>query len=118
MPRGIIEINKLRIHAFHGVLEQERTVGNMFEVTVHLHYPIARAMQTDNISVTLDYSKAIQIIKSTMENTSQLLEHVVELLRIELAKEFPLIESGMIRVAKLAPPIDGEVESVAVCYEW
>lgn len=118
MPSGTIEINRLRVYAHHGVMEQERLVGNTFEVTVHLRYPISRAMTTDNISNTLDYSMAIELIHNVMRQPSLLLENVVERLRIELLKNFPLIEGGVITVAKLSPPISKEVASVAVRYEW
>ena len=34
-----IEVNALRVYAHHGVMPQERAVGNEFEVTVHVKYP-------------------------------------------------------------------------------
>ena len=39
-----IEINRLRLYAFHGVLPREREVGNEFEVTLHLECDMTEAM--------------------------------------------------------------------------
>ena len=42
MAKGSIEIKKLKIYAFHGVLDQEHRVGNNFLVSIKLYYPISR----------------------------------------------------------------------------
>ncbi len=34
MLKGYVEIDRLRMQAFHGVLPQERVVGNLFEVSL------------------------------------------------------------------------------------
>ncbi len=118
MNSGTIEINRLRLKAYHGVTEQERLVGNLFEVTVRLAYPIEGAMDTDEISGTLDYAEAIEIIKQTMSTPSRLLENVAGRLKEALLKRFPLIEGGKITIAKLSPPVSAQAESVAVSLRW
>ncbi|MBQ9076508.1 MAG: dihydroneopterin aldolase [Muribaculaceae bacterium] len=118
MATGIIEVNKLRLQAYHGVLEQERVSGNVFEVTVHLRYSIDNAMQTDNVTSTLDYSEIVEIVKNVMKVPSNLLEHVIGRLKGALIQRYPVIQGGMISIAKLTPPISCEVESVAVSYRW
>lgn len=119
MTRGYIEINKLRIFAHHGVHEQEGRIGNTFEVSIILYYPINNAMVNDNISGTINYADVIQIIKQAMTKPSNLLENVIERIRVTLLNNYPLIEGGKIKIAKLSPPITNtQVESVAVGYEW
>ena len=115
---GTVEINGLRLTAHHGVLPQERTVGNLFEVTVHLRYPMEGAMRHDDLSETLNYAEAVGIIRSEMETPSQLLENVVWRIREALLARFPRIGGGMIRLAKLTPPIPAEMADVAVRVEW
>lgn len=114
----IIEINKLRIRANHGVSDQERTVGNLFEVTVRLRYPLDRAMETDNVLHTLNYAEVVALIRSEMKKPSRLLEHVVQRLYTEITHAYPNVVGGSITVAKLAPPMGEELESVAVTLEW
>ena len=72
-----IEVVRLSVHAFHGVGEQERVVGNDFEVSVSLDYPPAeKAVVTDDLDSTLDYGELIEIIRNVMAIPSRLLEHV------------------------------------------
>ena len=119
MPRGCIAINKLKIYAYHGVLDQENRVGNNFLISAKLYYPISRAMINDSISGTLNYAETIEIIKNAMKTPSHLIENVIERIRIALITQFPLIEGGCITIEKLSPPIPNtQVESVAVSYEW
>ena len=53
-----IEITRLRLHAFHGVLEQERRVGNDFEVSVTVGYPVV--IGSDELSATLNYAELVR----------------------------------------------------------
>ncbi len=119
MSKGAIEINKLRIYAHHGVLDQENRVGNDFLVSLKVYYPISRAMVNDNLTGTMNYAEAIEIIKNVMKTPSHLIENVIERIRIALLNRFPLIEGGTIKIEKLSPPIAStQVESVSVIYEW
>lgn len=38
-----IDIERMQIRAHHGVLEQEKRVGNLFEVSVRLFYDFSEA---------------------------------------------------------------------------
>lgn len=116
--KGTVEINGLRIFARHGVMLQERQVGNMFEVTAHLVYPMERAMEHDELDGTLNYAEAVGVIREVMDTPSALLEHVGMRICKALTERFPLIEGGSIRVAKITPPIAAELESVAIKIEW
>ena len=116
--KGTIEINGLRLFARHGVLAQERAVGNMFELTVHLCYPMQKALEDDDLDGTLNYAEAVEVAREVMAEPSALLEHVVWRLKNALLDRFPLIEGGMIRLTKITPPIHAELDGVAVRIEW
>ncbi|MCH5325884.1 MAG: dihydroneopterin aldolase [Duncaniella sp.] len=115
---GTIEINGLKVYARHGVNPQERTVGNTFEVTVHLRYPIVEAMKRDHVTATLNYAQVIDLIKDVMNTPSALLENVAHRLHSNLMLHFPDIQGGIIRVAKLTPPVTAELDDVAIRIEW
>ncbi|MDE5668281.1 MAG: dihydroneopterin aldolase [Duncaniella sp.] len=116
--KGTVEINGLRIFARHGVLPQERQVGNLFEVSAHLVYPMDRALEHDDLDGTLNYAEATEVITDVMSEPSALLEHVAMRIKNALTDRFPLIEGGSIRVAKITPPIAAELDSVAIKIEW
>lgn len=115
---GTIEINGLRLFARHGVYEDERLNGNTFEISIHLKYPIAEAMESDCLEQTLNYAEAVEIIRLEMEKPSQLLEHVVGRIKSALLASYPDIYGGMIHLTKLNPPIPAEMQGVAVKIEW
>ncbi len=111
-----IEINRMSLYARHGVMAQERVVGNTFEVTAHLRYPLTEG---DDIARTLNYAEAAEVIKAVMAEPAELLETVVKRLKDALLARFPAITGGMVKVAKLSPPIPGfEADSVAVKLAW
>jgi len=112
-----IEINDMRVYARHGVMEQERTVGNFFEVTVHLTYP-AGGDVTDRLDDTLDYGAVTDIIDREMSVPSQLLEHVAFRIRQALLRRFPSVTSGLVRVAKPTPPLGVQLGSAAATLRW
>ncbi|MCM1077717.1 MAG: dihydroneopterin aldolase [Bacteroides sp.] len=116
--KGTIEINGLRLFARHGVFDEERINGNTFELTVHLQYPIGQAMMTDDVNDTLNYADAIEVIRREMETPSKLLEHVVKRIHDALVSKYPAIESGMIELTKLNPPIPYDIAGTAVKIEW
>ncbi|MDE6048554.1 MAG: dihydroneopterin aldolase [Paramuribaculum sp.] len=115
---GSIEIDSLRLFARHGVAGQERIVGNIFEVSLSLRYPLESATESDNLDNTLNYAEVINIVREEMDIPSQLLEHVAGRILKRLTSEFPLISGGRIKITKTAPPCGVEVKGVSVILEW
>ncbi len=115
MSRFTIEVNDMRLYANHGVMQQERIVGNEFNVTVHLVLESGTDFRTDDLESTVNYAAVCEIIRRVMASPADLLETVCQRLAAALSDEFPQVVSGMVRVAKLTPPISGvQVSSVAV----
>lgn len=113
-----IEINGLEIRARHGVGEQERIVGNLFLVDVRLDVDLSCAMASDNVDDTVNYASVIEIVKQEMAIPSALLENVVWRIRQTIIQAFPHVTGGMVRLAKITPPIPCKVTSVAVVTRW
>lgn len=117
--KAFVEIEGLRVRANHGVMRQERTVGNVFEVSVMLEYPQAlKAVGTDRVDDTLDYARAAEVIRGVMAEPSALLEHVAGRIRDALVAEWPGIASGRITVSKPAPPIPAEMVAARFTLEF
>ena len=116
----VITIDRLHLRACHGVLEQERTVGNEFEVTVRLSYPPAlRAAHSDELSETVNYAEIVDDIKAVMATPSRLIEHVCGRLRDALLERYPECDGGMVQVTKLSPPIPGvQLAGASACITW
>ena len=102
--RTNIKLEKMRFHAHHGVMEQERRVGNDFEVTVEVEYPFEKAMESDDLNDTMNYAELYSIVEREMSIPSQLLEHVAGRIITSIKKEFPEAGAGELIITKLHPP--------------
>lgn len=104
-----IALERMRFQAFHGVLPQERAQGNTFLVDVEMHADIDKAILSDALEDTLDYSLAYGIVKEQMEIPSQLLEHVAGRILFALFDAFSILGQATVRVRKENPPLGGDV---------
>lgn len=115
-----IKLERMRFYAYHGVMVQERKVGNDFEVTLEVCYPFEKALYSDNLEDTLDYSKLYDIVAREMSVPSQLLEHVAGRIISAIKKEIPTVKSGELLISKLHPPFkcDMPAGSASVKVSW
>lgn len=113
-----IEINHLILHGFHGVMAQERRVGNRFDLSLRLHYPIEEALSSDRLEGTLNYAEVIEVAREILAEPSLLLEHAAGRLHEALTTRFPSIKGGSITLLKLTPPCGVEVASVGITLQW
>ena len=67
LQKSYVCLEHLRFHAYHGVFQQERMVGNDYDVSLRLGYPLATAMQSDRVEDTLNYATVFQLVKEEME---------------------------------------------------
>lgn len=115
---GVIEIEGMQFYAFHGVMPQEREVGNTYEVSVRLEYDMSAAALSDDIALALNYAEVVDVVGAVMSRPVNLLECLVENIRRELSARFPAITGGCIKVSKLNPPIPGIIDRVSLSTEW
>lgn len=111
---GRIYIQDLRLHAYHGVLSQEREVGNDYIISLTVDYPIATACQTDNVSDTMSYADAAEIIKQEMVTQSNLLENVVHRICTAILERFPKATAVTADLRKVAPPMPVDCAAAGV----
>jgi len=112
--KSSIRLDKMKFYAFHGVMEQEKKVGNTFVVDIEFAFDLSKASETDELSDTINYVEIYNIVKNEMETPSKLLEHVAGRILRKIKMEFPVIEKVEICIAKERPPIGGEIESATI----
>ena len=100
-----IHLRNLHFHAFHGVMPQERTVGNDYVVNLRAEYPIEQAMQSDDVAHTLSYAEVYAVVEKEMQTPSCLLENVAHRIAQRLFHYFPRIRSLRLEVVKQNPPM-------------
>jgi dihydroneopterin aldolase len=112
-----IEINGIKIYAFHGCLLEEEKIGGHYRVDVMLNTDFLSAALTDDLTKTIDYVTVNKIVTEEMAIRSKLIEHVGQRIIDRLKKEISNIHSIRLKVVKLCPPINGDVENVAIIIE-
>jgi len=104
----LIRLEDICLTAYHGVLPEEREKGNTFLVTVSLELPEQRAVETDNLSDTVNYKQVYDIVAEQMAMPSNLLEHVAGRIRQALQKAWPVAQVH-VQIKKKNPPVGGQV---------
>lgn len=113
-----IDITALRLHAPIGVLERERAVGNLFEVSLRLYYDAAKAMESDDIASALNYAEVTDVVVGSMRRPCELIEHAAWRVRRDVTERFPAVKAGKVTVVKLHPPIQAPTPVVSFTLEW
>ncbi|MBO6523342.1 MAG: dihydroneopterin aldolase [Balneolaceae bacterium] len=109
----------LKFRGLHGFFDEERVEGNDFEVDVIFVISLEESAKKDDISKTIDYSKAQEIIASVIYGESKkLIETLTFLIGQKLYSFFPDVESLEVKVRKMNPPMPGETEYSEVTMSW
>lgn len=112
MARIILE--NMEFHAYHGVLEHEKTLGNTFLVTLDMEVNTEKAGVSDQLEDTVDYSLIYNTVRKVMEYPSNLIEHVAHRMADDIMTKFVRVLSIRLRLTKLNPPLEGKVEKVSI----
>lgn len=115
-----IRLDNMRFHAHHGVMEQERAVGNDFEVSIEVFYPFEQALTSDDLNDTINYAALYDIISREMNIPSSLLEHAAGRIITAINKEFPKVTGGFISITKMHPPFKCDMPNggASVIIKW
>jgi dihydroneopterin aldolase len=109
-----ILVEGIKIYAYHGCLKEEEKIGSEYIVDVTMETDFAEAAQTDDLSKTIDYVIVYQIVKEQMAIRSNLIEQVGQRIINELKNEFITLKKVEVKVIKLNPPMNGNVERVSI----
>ena len=104
----------MRFHAFHGVLSQERLVGNDYEVTVVMDSDIAAAALSDDVADTINYAEAHEVVRQVMMEPCRLLERVVWNIGAALLTHFDRLAAVEVSVVKRNPPMSADCDGTEV----
>ena len=118
METWTIEVERMRVYAYHGVDLQEQKVGNDFEVSLAVEVDAGHAAATDDVAHTVSYADLAAIIAREMAVASQLLEHVAMRIRRAVAESFPEVTGGRVSVSKIVPPIAARMARATVSLRW
>lgn len=110
-----IKIKRLEIFANHGVLKEERELGQKFYVSCVMHLQTRKAGINDTLEDTVDYGKiCFRIQRFLTEHTYKLIEAAAEALAKELLYTVERLRAVDIEIEKPWAPVGLPLETVSV----
>lgn len=119
-PPDVIALRGLRALGRHGVLAEEKTRAQPFEVDLDLEVDLRRAGQSDALADTVDYGAVADAVRAVVEGDhSDLLEHLAEriagaALRAAGSGAGPEVTGVTVTIRKLRPPVAVHMDSAGV----
>ena len=107
-----IHLDKLLFFAFHGIHEEERILGNTYEVNVELAIDVNEKIT--RLEQTVNYAAVYELIKKRMNIPSALLETVAQDLAEDIHRYDQRIKNISVNLIKKYPPLAGIEGSVGV----
>jgi dihydroneopterin aldolase len=111
---GTIQVNNIKLYAFHGCLNEEAKIGSEYKVDLEIKANLQKSAESDELIDTVDYVHLNAIVKEEMAIRSKLLEHVAKRILDRIFIELIMVKKAKVSVAKINPPIGGNVEDVAI----
>jgi dihydroneopterin aldolase len=108
-------MENMRFYGYHGVLAEEKALGQRFIIDAVLYLPLQAAGRSDDLNDTVSYSAVYDRIKSIVTGERyNLLEALAERLCADIFKGNPPVQKIVLRIRKPEAPIDGIFDSVGV----
>ena len=114
---GIIKLKNIRIFSYHGCLIEESKIGSHYRVDLEVQTDLKKSAASDELTDTADYVLLNRIVAEEMAIRSKLIEHVGQRIFNRIKKEVQNVDKLKIKVVKICPPINGDVENVAIIIE-
>ena len=114
---GTIVIKGLRELGVHGVLPEEQTRPQPFEVDVELTVDVSSAGQSDALDDTVDYSAVAEAVSRVVTSERYFLLERLAMRIGEVCRVDERVTGVSVTVRKLHPPVRAMVDHVAVRIE-
>ncbi|MCQ2143862.1 MAG: dihydroneopterin aldolase [Bacteroidales bacterium] len=102
-----IILSGMTFHAHHGVMEEERLLGNTFVVDLEASLDLSAPAASDSLEDTVNYAEIYALVAREMAVPSKLLEHVAGRIIDAVKSSFPSIVTVKVTVSKKNPPVLG-----------
>jgi len=102
-------IEDIRLHAFHGCLEEEAIIGGKYRVDVKAVADFSDCANTDDLKKTVDYALVYQLVNEEMAIRSKLIETVAKRMAEKLKDAYPWVKEWEVSLTKFNPPVEGSL---------
>lgn len=110
-----IVMKNMAFFGYHGVMNEEKVLGQKFFIDAQLFADLEKAGQTDNVTDTIHYGMVYALIKDTVENERyDLIEALAERICSRILHDFPGVISITLKVKKPEAPVPGIFDYMGV----
>ncbi len=110
-----IFMKNMAFHGYHGVLEEEKKLGQKFFIDIILYVDLKKAGKTDDLNYTVNYGSVYEMLEDIVKNQRyNLLEALAENICKEVLDSFNKIEKINIKIKKPEAPVAGIFDYFAV----
>ena len=110
-----IIMKDMAFFGYHGVMKEERALGQKFIVSIELSLSLKEAGKTDDINKTVSYAEVYDLVKKLVENVKfMLLEALSENIALIILKDFQMVSEVSVEIKKPEAPIPGIFNYMAV----
>lgn len=103
-----IIMNNLGFYGYHGVLNEEKRLGQKFFLDVDIFTDLKLCGESDDVQDTINYAECYNVIKDIVENKRfNLIEALAENISKALFEEFKAIKELKIIIKKPEAPVRG-----------
>lgn len=115
---GKIILEEMEFFAFHGCFKEEQIIGSRFIADLEVEYNSEPSERSDHLADTVDYAAIYRCVKQEMEVKSHLLEHLGKRIIDSIVLHFPAIDSIILTISKVNPPMGGKMNRVSFVKSW
>ena len=109
-----IYLKNIKIYAYHGCMEEEKKIGCDYLVNLVVQADLSLSCESDELKDTVDYVALLDIVKNQMKMRANLLENVADRVVNKIISKFPSVRKAVVKIAKLNPPINGNIDEVVI----
>ncbi|KAA3612292.1 MAG: dihydroneopterin aldolase [Calditrichaeota bacterium] len=114
MAANVIRLRNMVFHGYHGVYDEEREIGQRFEVDVEVFTDNFPQGQSDLLRDTVDMYEVHNVVKEVIIGTRyKLVEALAEYIAATLIEKFNIPEV-LVRIRKPHSPIKGISDGLEV----
>ena len=110
--RGIVA------YGHHGVMAEEKALGQRFIVHLTLYLDTSAAAASDSVEDTVNYADVYRDVKAVVEGAPKnLIETVAATIADKLLKRYSKLEGVRVELEKPSAPIPGPFDTVSITVE-
>lgn len=108
MKKDKIIMSNMAFFGYHGVLKEEKAIGQKFFVDANLYMDTKNAGISDDMSKGVSYADVYDVIKEIVEKRKfDLIETLAETIASEVLNKFELLHGIDVRIKKPEAPVAG-----------